>query len=60
MALHLLTTGLARAGTAKEVLTVERRITVVRDTLRYQLAMGAVGQPHQHHLAAVLVRRDAT
>ena len=30
VALHLVTTGLARAGTAKEVLTVERRITVVR------------------------------
>jgi hypothetical protein len=58
VALHLVTTGLARAGTAKEVLTVERRITVVGDTLRYQLAMGAMGQPHQHHLAAVLVRRD--
>jgi hypothetical protein len=56
VALHLRTTGLVRAGTAKEVLSIERRVTVVGDTLRYQLAMGAMGQPHQHHLAAVLTR----
>ena len=43
-----------RAPTAKEVLTVERRIEVNERILTYELLMGAVGQPHQLHLEATL------
>ena len=45
-----------RAPTAKEVVTVERRIEVGGSQLSYELLMGAVGQPHQLHLRATLDR----
>jgi hypothetical protein len=42
--------------TAKEVTALGRRFRVEGDELSYSVQMGAVGQPLQHHLAAVLHR----
>ncbi len=47
-----------RSPTAKEVITVERRLEVDGDRLTYELLMGAVGQPHQLHLDATLHRAE--
>jgi THAP4-like, heme-binding beta-barrel domain len=44
--------------TAKEVTALGRRFRLHGDELSYSLQMGAVGQPTQHHLAAVLHRND--
>ena len=49
-------TTVAMTATAKEVRSVERRIEVEGDTLRYELWLGAVGQEHQLHLTATLSR----
>ena len=56
--LQLRSTAVACSGTAKSVLTLQRDVEVGGDTLRYDLAMGAVGQAHQHHLGAALRRVD--
>jgi THAP4-like, heme-binding beta-barrel domain len=56
LALHVMSDTVLATPTAKEVTTVERRISLTGDVLRYQVAMAAVGQPVQHHLAAELRR----
>jgi len=56
--LALLTTEVARTSTAKDVRTVERVLLITGDTLTYDLAMAAVGEPLTHHLHATLHRTD--
>ena len=43
-------------ATAVEVTATTRRFTFEGDTLTYEVAMAAVGQPMTHHLAATLTR----
>ena len=52
--LHSTTT--ARTATAKQVTALHRTFDLDGDRLSYTLAMAAVGQPLQHHLAAELRR----
>ena len=42
---------------AKQVSALARRFRIDGDELSYSVQMGAVGQPLQHHLAAVLHRK---
>jgi hypothetical protein len=44
--------------TAKEVTALGRRLRVDGDELSYSVQMGAVGQPTQNHLIAVLHRKN--
>lgn len=56
--LHLRSTGVSHTTTAKEVRRIERRIEVAGPVLRYDVAMAAVGHPHQRHLTGELHRAD--
>ncbi len=43
---------------AKQVTALSRRVRIDGDQLSYTVQLGAVGQPLQHHLAAVLHRKS--
>ncbi|OBG61368.1 MULTISPECIES: peroxynitrite isomerase [unclassified Mycobacterium] len=55
--IELSTTDVGRTPTAKEVTALGRSFRIDGDELSYSVRMGAVGQPLQHHLAAVLRRQ---
>jgi hypothetical protein len=54
--LEMTATQIGMTPTAKNVTALSRRFRVQGDELSYSLQMGAVGQPTQHHLSAVLHR----
>jgi THAP4-like, heme-binding beta-barrel domain len=56
LALDMTAANIGLTPTAKEVSALGRSFRVDGDELSYSLQMGAVGQPLQHHLAAVLHR----
>ena len=55
--IELATTNVGLTPTAKEVTALGRSFRIDGDELSYSVQMGAVGQPLQHHLAAVLRRQ---
>ncbi|OBH04423.1 peroxynitrite isomerase [Mycobacterium sp. E1747] len=55
--IELTTTDVGLTPTAKEVTALGRSFRIDGDELSYSVRMGAVGQPLQHHLAAVLRRQ---
>ena len=56
--IELSTTAIGLTPSAKEVTALSRSFRVDGDELSYSVQMGAVGQPLQHHLAAVLRRQS--
>jgi THAP4-like, heme-binding beta-barrel domain len=56
--IELTSTTIGLAPSAKEVTALGRSFRVDGDQLSYTLRMGAVGQPLQHHLTAVLHRKQ--
>ncbi|HTX95894.1 MAG TPA: FABP family protein [Mycobacterium sp.] len=55
--IELATTDVGLTPTAKEVRSLGRSLRIDGDELSYSVQMGAVGQPLQDHLAAVLHRQ---
>ncbi|TSD93540.1 FABP family protein [Skermania sp. ID1734] len=58
LTLELSATRIGLTSTAKDVTALTRSLRIRGDELAYNLAMGAVGQPLQHHLSATLRRQQ--
>lgn len=56
--MDLVATTIGRTASAKDVTALGRSVRVDGDELTYTLQMGAVGQPLQHHLTAILHRKE--
>jgi hypothetical protein len=56
--IELATTSIGLTPTAKEVTALGRTLRIDGDELSYSIRMGAVGQPLQDHLDAVLHRKS--
>ena len=56
--LELVATTIGLTSSAKNVAALSRSIQVDGDQLTYDLQMGAVGLPLQHHLSATLIRKS--
>jgi hypothetical protein len=57
--MELTTTTVGLTASAKDVTSLGRSIRIDGDELTYELRLGAVGQPLQHHLGATLRRLPA-
>ncbi len=57
--LELAATTIGLTASAKNVAALSRSVQIDGDQLTYELQMGAVGQPLQHHLSATLTRKTA-
>ena len=57
--LELAATTIGLPASAKNVGALSRSVQIDGDQLTYELQMGAVGQPLQHHLSATLTRKTA-
>ncbi|MBO0864254.1 MAG: FABP family protein [Mycobacterium sp.] len=55
--LEMTASSIGLTPTAKEVTALGRSFRIDGDELSYSVQMGAVGQPMQHHLSAVLHRK---
>lgn len=56
--LELAATTIGLTASAKNVAALSRSVHIEGDQLNYELQMGAVGQPLQHHLSATLTRKS--
>jgi hypothetical protein len=57
--MELSATTIGLTASAKNVAALSRSVQIDGDQLTYNLQMGAVGQPLQHHLSATLTRKTA-
>ncbi len=59
LVLEMTATTIGLTSSAKSVTALSRSLRISGDELSYTVRMGAVEQPLQHHLSAILHRKDA-